>query len=97
MAVVEVGVAVEVVEAAQRGESTVVVEGVSSTDNEIGSRDGGGRDAGRESRKSDNESGSEFSEHDDDLKWLNGIKIEVCYKHECKAYPGGIERSEQRL
>jgi hypothetical protein len=28
---------------------------------------------------------------------LNGIKIEVCYKHECKAYPGGIERSEQRL
>jgi len=73
VAVVEVVGAVEVVEVVEGGDTTVVIEGVRSTaDNEFGSRDGGGRD--RESRKSDDESAGEFSEHDDDLKWLNGIK-----------------------
>lgn len=71
LAVVEVAGAVEVVEVAHVAESTVVVEGVESTtatDNQVGGGwEGRGSDTGRESGKSDDESGSEFSEHDDDL------------------------------
>jgi len=66
-AVVEVAGAVEVVEAIHRAESTIVVKGSGSTNNQFRGREGSGSDAGRESGKSDNESGSEFSEHDDDL------------------------------
>jgi len=89
LAVVEVAGAVETVEVAHVVESTIVVEGVgSTTDNQIG---GGsercGSDTGRKSGKSDHESGSELSEHDD-LKVVER-DIEVCFKHKCKAYPGG--------
>jgi hypothetical protein len=66
------------------------VESSTTTDNQAtGGGERGGRDTSRESGKSDDESGSELSEHDDDLKVLKGIKFEVCFKHECKAYPGG--------
>jgi len=70
LAIVEVARAVEAVEAAHVLESTVVVEGVgSTTDNQVsGGSEGCGSDTGRESGKSDDESGSELSEHDDDLK-----------------------------
>jgi hypothetical protein len=67
LAVVEVAGAVEVVEVAHVLESTVIVEGVASaTDNQVsGGSEGCGSDTGRESRKSDDESGSDLSEHDD--------------------------------
>jgi hypothetical protein len=61
--VVEVSFSVKVIETVEGRNSAVVVESGIPTDNKVSLSNGGRRD--REGRKSDNESSSEFSEHDD--------------------------------
>jgi len=77
LAVVEVAGAVEAVEVAHILGSTVVVEGVdSTTDAQVSGRsEWCSSNACRESGKSDDKSGSELSEHDDDLNVVEKDKI----------------------